>query len=110
MDENCRNAKAHAEGARFVQMLEDLGVLAVIHKFAHLPASTSRSTYEYEHEYTVPGMLNFEVVCRYASTFRAYGRCLRAYLPAEVVDGVAACKGGIVRIHAAHAWDHVYVP
>ena len=44
-------------------------------------------------------MLNFEVVCRYASTFRAYGRCLRAYLPAEVVDGVAACKGGIVRIH-----------
>ena len=41
MDENCRNAKAHAEGARFVQMLQDLGVLAVIHKkFAHLPAST----------------------------------------------------------------------
>ena len=46
MDENCRNAKAHVEGARFVQMLEDLGVLAVIHKFAHLPASTSRSTHK----------------------------------------------------------------
>ena len=40
MDGNCRNAKAHTEGARFVHMLKDLGVLAVIHKFAHLPAST----------------------------------------------------------------------